>query len=203
MGNQEDISLSEQQLQQLLEAGEFGDDINPPEQFNPAFGQYNQGNFGTPPHRQFGLGSPGMRLPQHYNQGNFGNQPSQITREELTELYKAGIITLDYLQNPPLEQIYDVPKHDPPAATSDIQQMFAEYQRLQLNEQAPDTKECNYGNMNPTFQQFNVTQEAPVVPGIYEKLSTMYASMPVKGSKDNFSSYLVSLYVQSKLSRKI
>jgi hypothetical protein len=210
-GNQDDTSLSEEQLQQLLKGGGFLDDNPQRQQINqasPGMRQaqhYNQANQGNHPPQQFTQPSPGFGQQQDYNQTQLGNQSSQLTREELEQLVQAGIISPEYLQNhPPLEQIYDVPKHEhPPVDQADIQQMFAEFHTLHANERAPDTRQYNYGDMykNSTFQNFNVTREAPVVKGIYDKLpSAMYASMPAQSSKNNFSSYLVSLnYVCAQL----
>ena len=178
---QEDISLSEQQLQQLLQEGGF-----PDEKMSP------QTNLGSQPPQNFRSGSPGLMQPHHYSQGN---QSPQITRDELYQLYQAGIISRDYLQNLPPEQMYDASKHEhPPVAPADMQQMYTEFRPLQTNEQVPNTGQKKYGNIhNSPFHQYNVVREAAVVQGIYEKQSSMkFASMPAQGLKNNLSSYLVS-----------
>jgi hypothetical protein len=204
LGNKEDISLSEEQLQQLLKGGGFFDTSPPPQQFNqfdPGSRQpFNHANLGNQPPQQFAQTRPGFGQPRPFTHASPGhqqpqqltqpNQGSRLTQEELDQLYQAGVISLGY--NPPLGQLYNAPKRDDTVNQADIQQMFAEYKTLHTNERPPEQRQDFNKYNNSTYQY--VTREAPVLHDIYDKLpSTMYASMPAQGSKDNFSSYLVSL----------
>ena len=184
--NSEDLSLSEEQLQRLLSGGGFVDDRN------AASSQpFTHGNLPSQSPQQFTSARPTMGQP---NQANIGNQLSQpfvqsnpgsaLTKEEREALYEAGI---------PRDPTYDIPTHGhAPASQDDIQQMLAEFHKINQ----PGAGERPQFDKKFTYYHYNVSQETPVVHGIYDKLpSTMYASMPAKSSKDNFSSYLVSITV--------
>ena len=176
LDNRDDLSLSDEQLQQLLIEGGFFGDVNPgqPQHFI-------HGNLPNQSPQQFTPASQGL---WQHNQPNVGNQQSQpfglaseLTDGERQALYEAGI--------------HPDPRHgisthgNSPVNHADIQEMLAEFKRLDANQ----PKDFTYSN-------FHVTREAPQVHGIYDKLpSAMYASMPAKSSKDNFSSYLVRITV--------
>ena len=185
--SREDLSLSEEQLQTLLSGGGFVDDRN------AASSQpYTHRNLPRQSPQQFTSARPGMG---QLNQANIGNQlfqpfvqsnpGSALTKEEREALYEAGI---------PRDPTYDIPTHGhAPASQDDIQQMLvAEYHKINQ----PGAGEKPQFDKKFTYYQYNVSRETPVVHGIYDKIpSTMYASMPAKSSKDNFSSYLVSITV--------
>ena len=149
--------------------------------------------------------NPGLISPQQYHQGTpgnqqqfgYGNEGTRLTKEELDQLHEAGVIGLESMKNYRSNPIYDVLHHEyPPVNQADIQQMFHEFKTLQTSEHPPNPRlNEKYDYKNQTYQQFNVTQELPVVPGIYDKKSpsAMFASMPAQSSKNNFSSYLVSI----------
>ena len=167
--NRDDLSLSDEQLQQLLIEGGFLGDVNPGQQFTPAspgLWQHSQPNLGNQQSQPFG-------------------QPPELNYRERQGLYEAGI-------HP--DPRHGIPTHGVSAVNQgDIQEMFAEFKRLGTNQ--PASEQRHY-DKDPTYNNYNVTREAPLVHGIYDKLpSTMYASMPAKSSKNNFSSYLVRITV--------
>ena len=180
LDNRDDLSLSDEQLQQLLIEGGFFGDVNPGQPY---------GNLPNQSSQQFTPASPGL---WQHNQPNVGNQQSQpfglaseLTDEERQALYEAGLFP---------DPRQGIPTHgNCPVGQADIQGMFAEFKRLGTNQ--PASEQRHY-DKDFTYSNFNVTREPPQVHGIYDKLpSTMYASMPAKSSKNNFSSYLVRITV--------
>ena len=183
LDNRDDLSLSDEQLQQLLIEGGFFGDVNPgqPQHFI-------HGNLPNQSPQQFTPASQGL---WQHNQPNVGNQQSQpfglaseLTDGERQALYEAGIYP---------DPRHGIPTHGhSPVNEADTQKMLAAFNRLGTNQPAPEQRH----HYDKDFTHYNVTREAPQVHGIYDKLpSAMYASMPAKTSKDNFSSYLVRITV--------
>lgn len=195
LDNRDDLSLSDEQVQQLLIEGGFLDDANPGSR-QPQ--HYTYGNLPNQPPQQFTPASPGL---WQHNQTYVGNQQAQpfspvseLTEKEREALYDAGILP---------DPRHGIPTHgNSPVNQADIQGMFAEYERMNTNQPGPEQR--RHYDKNVIYHNFNVTREAPEVHGIYDKLpSTMYASLPPKSSKDNFSSYLVSIIMQTWIQHEL
>ncbi|XP_028391696.1 LOW QUALITY PROTEIN: uncharacterized protein LOC114516423 [Dendronephthya gigantea] len=164
--HENDLSLSEDQLQKLLREGGFLEESHHP-----------------------GIYQDPTKI---VIQGTIHLSSSIKLVLEARSLMKNEIFWLKQVyHHPPRNKYTMFQGMNPPVIILMIFQMMAEFHLL--SDQG--TKGQNYDRFkNKTFQNYNVIRDAPVVHGLYDKRSSkgMY-SMPVKsGSKDNFSSYLNS-----------